>query len=172
MDSLDTMRVTSTWMMNNHTDLNRPRVLLAHYDADIVQQLECASACCGKYEFRTATSGQEVIDLINRYYFDAAVIGSRFPDITGTGMAELVKSKFPYIKGVFLSSHNHGLFKYRAELLEFEIWNKSRSLNNLQELCEAVYKMASDTPVENSVQISPKLVKIPEVLSKLSQGIF
>jgi len=158
--------------MTKNNATSRPTVLLAHYDEEILRQLEAASDICDKYDYHSAVSGQEVIDLINKHYFDVVIIGSRFADITGTGMAELVKSKFPYIKGVFLSSHNHGLFKYRADLLGFKIWNKSRSLNNLQTLCQEIVVLLEDCPPLGSIKESSKQVKLPEVLRQSYSGIF
>ncbi len=136
----------------------RPKVLLAQSNKDDLEKIAHCAEACDKYNFVLASTGTDIINKINSEYFDAVVLGLKFPDITGSTIAYLIHEFDPLISIIFLSSYNSNILISVVEAIGCKFLDKAEAMENLPELCEFIYQTSMETSCENDKLISKEFV--------------
>ena len=158
----------------------RPLVLVADDNADFLELLALSMTRADKFDFKTATTGREIIDLVNKECFDALVLDVKLPDIMGTTIAELIKEYDPDIKILFLTGYTGEGTQSAIENLGAKFWQKPVEDHN--GLITEIYNLAMKSPCTDEERFqkrldarirmkSKKKLEIPSVLLAASRDV-
>jgi len=148
----------------------RPVVLIAQSDEDDLLTIANAARKYNKFDVVTTTTGQGIIDNVNKFCFDAIVLGLKFPDITGATVAYLVHQFDPLVSVGFLSVYNSNIMITMAQDLNCRFWNKTERFKDLDSLCKDVYKLAIEMPCDNKSRIIKRAYTKPAREEYLKYG--
>lgn len=148
----------------------RPVVLIAQSDEEDLKTVQTAARSYDKFDVVTTTTGQGIIDNVNKYCFDAIVLGLKFPDITGATVAYLVHQFDPLISVGFLSVYKSSIIITMAQDLNCRFWDKNEKFTDLPSLCDDIYNLAMEMPCDNKSRIIKRAYMKPAREEYLKYG--
>lgn len=161
----------------------RPLVLIADDNEDFLFMLTSVLEKDGRCDVRTASTGKDIIALVNELCFDALVLDVKFPDIMGTTIAELVHEGDPQVSIAFLTGYTGQATKEAIARVGGIYWPKP--LESIKKFCNDLYNLALVNPCSNKERLelreyaqrrllskkeTPK-IEIPDVLLKAAEGV-
>jgi len=84
--------------------MKKPRLLFVDDEPNILDDLEEIFGYAGKYEFFTAGSGREALEILQKHGIDLVITDIKMPEMDGLKLARQIHQNFPGVKIIFITA--------------------------------------------------------------------
>jgi len=84
--------------------MKKPRVLFVDDEPNILDDLEEIFGYAGQYEFFTAASGRQALEILQKHDVDLVITDIRMPEMDGLELAGQIRQNHPSVKILFITA--------------------------------------------------------------------